>query len=65
MALRRLYQPRKQIRNSTLSIVKAEGSGSGSVAITYVLTGQANVSNGRGRFKSKVYKARVKVEYNI
>jgi hypothetical protein len=45
-----------------LSIAKAEGSGKGSVAITYTLNGQAKVSHGRVKFKSRVYKAKVKVQ---
>ena len=48
--------------DGTLSIAKAEGSGKGSVEIQYTLNGQASVSNGRLEFKSKVYKAKVKVQ---
>ncbi len=47
--------------DGTLSIAKAEGSKKGNVEIRYTLNGQAKVSNGRVRFKSKVYKARVKI----
>jgi hypothetical protein len=48
--------------DGTLTLAKAEGSGKGSVSIEYTLNGQAKASNGNIRFKSKVYKAKVKVQ---
>ncbi len=48
--------------DGTLSIGKVPGSGKGSVAITYTLNGQAKITKSGVKFKSKVYKTKVKVQ---
>jgi hypothetical protein len=48
--------------DGTLSIAKAEGSKGGNLPITYTLNGRAKVAHGRVKFKSKVYKTKVKIQ---
>ncbi|MBQ3786334.1 MAG: hypothetical protein II799_03580, partial [Lachnospiraceae bacterium] len=48
--------------DGTLSIGKAEGSGGGTVPISYVLNGKMSVRKDRVVSKSKIYKAKIKVK---
>ena len=48
--------------DGTLSIGKAEGSGKGSMPITYILNGKVSVKHGNVKMKSKTYKTRIKVK---
>ena len=48
--------------DGTLSIGKAEGSGSGSLKISYVLNGKVKKTKNGTKIKSMVYKAKVKVK---
>ena len=48
--------------DGTLSMGKAEGSGKGNISITYILNGRAKISHGKVKFRSKAYKARMKVQ---
>jgi hypothetical protein len=48
--------------DGTLSMGKAEGSGKGNISITYILNGRAKISHGKVKFRSKAYKARMKVK---
>ena len=48
--------------DGTLSIAKAEGSGRGSMSISYILNGKVSVKKGKTTMKSKTYKAKVKIK---
>ena len=48
--------------DGTLSIGKAEGSGKGSMPITYILNGKVSVKHDKVKMKSKTYKTRIKVK---
>ena len=48
--------------DGTISIGKADGSGSGSIKISYVLNGKVKKTKNGSKIKSMVYKAKVKVK---
>ena len=48
--------------DGTLSIAKAEGSGKGSMPITYILNGKVIVKKNKTSMRSKTYRAKVKVK---
>ncbi|MBR4175032.1 MAG: hypothetical protein IKR56_06810, partial [Lachnospiraceae bacterium] len=48
--------------DGSLSIGKADGSGSGSIKISYVLNGKVKKTKNGSKIKSMVYKAKVKVK---